>query len=178
MNRRGSLTFGVLLILVGAWFLAVQFVPGLSQWVASFADWPFWVVGPGLLFLVAAIVSGVSGLAVPGAIISGIGSILYYQNETGDWESWAYAWTLIIASVGVGIFIMHLLDGNLKKAFKEGGDTFLVGAVMFLLFSSFFRYIFGQPNLLGEYWPVLIILWGAWLLLRPILFKHRSDMDF
>ena len=75
MNRRGSLTFGILLILIGGWFLAVQFIPALGDWVSRFFDWPFWVVGPGLLFLVAAIVSGVSGLAVPGSIISGVGLI-------------------------------------------------------------------------------------------------------
>ena len=93
MKRNRSLTFGVLLILFGAWFLAVQFFPSFGNWVEQFVDWPFWVMIPGLIFLVAAILSGVSGLVVPGMIISGIGGILYYQNITGDWQSWSYAWT-------------------------------------------------------------------------------------
>ena len=30
-QRRGNLVIGILLILVGGWFLAVQFFPGLSD---------------------------------------------------------------------------------------------------------------------------------------------------
>jgi hypothetical protein len=176
MNRRGSLTFGVLLILVGGWFLAVQFIPAWGDWVSRFFDWPFWIVGPGLLFLVAAIVSGVSGLAVPGSIITGVGLILYYQNSTNDWQSWAYMWTLIIGFVGIGVFLMHVLDGNLKKALTEGGNTIITSIVLFLIFGSIFRAIFGQSPFLGDYWPILLIAFGLWMLVRPFLRKSRTEV--
>lgn len=170
MSRRKSFTFGILLILLGAWFMAVQFVPGLSDWFTTYADWPFWVIGPGIVFLAAAIVSGVSALVIPGTIISGIGGILYYSNMTGNWEIWAYAWTLIIGFVGIGVFSMHALNGNFRKAFKDGGDTILTSAVMFLIFGSFMRYFLGEEPFFGDYWPALIIIWGVWLLVRP---THR-----
>ena len=175
MNRRGSLTFGILLILIGGWFLAVQFVPGIGDWVAKFVDWPFWIIGPGLLFLVAAVVSGVPALAVPGSIISGVGLILYYQNYTGEWESWAYMWTVIIGFVGIGVFLMHVLEGNFRKAVKEGGNTIVTSIVLFLIFGSFFRAIFGQTPFLGEYWPVLLIAVGLWMLIRPFFRLSRSE---
>jgi hypothetical protein len=176
MNRRGSLTFGILLILVGGWFLAVQFVDPLEFWVDRFVDWPFWIIGPGLLFLVAAIVSGVSGLAVPGSIITGVGCILYYQNYTGDWESWSYMWTLIIGFVGIGIFLMHLLDGNLSKALKEGGNTIVTSLILFLIFGSIFRAVFGQTPFLGNYWPLLLVAAGLWILVRPFLRRPKTEM--
>jgi hypothetical protein len=175
MNRRGSLTFGILLILVGGWFLAAQFIPSLEDWVSRYFDWPFWVIGPGLLLLVAAIVSGVSGLAVPGSIVSGVGLILYYQNYSGDWQSWAYMWSLVVGFAGVGVFIMHLLDGNLKKAFTDGGNTILTSAVLFLIFGSFFRAVFRDPPFLGDYWPVLLIVFGLWMLIRPFIRRSKPD---
>ena len=169
MKRKGSVTFGVLLILAGALFLVVELVPDFNEWYTQFADWPFWVIGPGLLFLFAAVISGVSALAIPGAIISGIGGILYYQEVSGDWQSWAYLWTLITGFVGIGVFFMHLLEGRVKKAFKEGGNLVITSVVMFLLFGSLMRSIFGEEPFFGQYWPVLIIVWGAWLLVKPLL---------
>ena len=176
MNRRGSLTFGILLILIGGWFLAVQFIEPLENWLERFIDWPFWIIGPGLLFLVAAIVSGVSGLAVPGSVISGIGCILYYQNYTNDWESWSYMWTLIIGFVGIGVFLMHVLDGNLRKALNEGGNTLVTSLILFLIFGSIFRAVFGQTPFLGEYWPLLLVAAGLWMLVRPFLRRPKADM--
>ncbi|MBT3240083.1 MAG: hypothetical protein HON98_05160 [Chloroflexi bacterium] len=177
MSKRKSLTFGVLLILVGAWFMAVQFVPGLEDWFENYADWPFWVIGPGVVFLAAAVISGVTALVIPGSIISGIGGLLYYQNQTGDWESWSYAWTLIIGFVGIGVFLKHLLDGNIRKAFKEGGDTMLTSAVMFLIFGSFMRYFLGEEPFFGDYWPALIIIWGVWLLIRPSFRSKKPKIE-
>lgn len=176
MNRRGSLTFGILLILIGGWFLAVQFIDPLENWVERFIDWPFWIIGPGLLFLVAAIVSGVSGLAVPGSIITGIGCIMYYQNFTNDWESWSYMWTLIIGFVGIGVFLMHMLDGTPRKAIKEGGNTIVTSLIMFLIFGSIFRSVFGDPPFLGDYWPLLLVAAGLWMLVRPLLRRPKAEM--
>lgn len=174
-TRRGSVTIGVLLVLVGGWFLATQLVPGLSDWANAFAEWPMWIVGAGILFFVAAIVGGVSGLAVPACILMGIGGILFYMNRTGEWEAWAYAWTLIIGFVGVGVFFDNLLQGRVRKAMSEGFNTVMTSVVMFLIFSTFFRQvIFNQPSLLGPYWPALLILWGLWLMLRPMFGRRRS----
>jgi len=173
MKRRGSFTLGFLLILLGGWFLAVQFVPEVGDWVEQVADWPFWVIGPGLIFILAGLISGVVDLMIPGSIISGIGLILYYQNATGEWESWSYAWALIIVFVGIGIFLANLFKGDLRAAFEEGGPPFMTGAIMFLIFGSIFRAAFGQTPILGDYWPVLLIVFGLWMLIRPF-FRRRK----
>lgn len=173
MKRRGSFTFGLLLILLGAWFLALQFVPSLGDWMDQFDVWPIWVIGPGLLFILAGLVSGVYDLMIPGSIISGIGLILHYQNLTGDYQSWSYAWALIIVFVGIGIFLSHVFRGKIGKAFEEGGPPMMTGLILFLIFGSFFRATFGQAPLLGDYWPLLLVLMGVWLLVRP-LFRGKS----
>jgi hypothetical protein len=174
MKRRGSFTFGFLLILLGGWFLAVQFVPEIGDWMEKVADWPFWVIGPGLIFILAGLISGVVDLMIPGSIISGIGLILYYQNVTGDWQSWSYAWALIICFVGIGIFLANLFKGDLRTAISEGGQPFMTGAIMFLIFGSIFRVAFGQSPLLGDYWPVLLMVVGLWLLIKPFFRRHKK----
>ena len=174
MNRRGSLTFGLIMILLGGWFLTLQFVPAVADWFEAVVDWPFWIIGPGLIFIFAAMVSTVTDLAIPGSIITGIGLILAYQNETGDWQSWSYAWALIICFVGIGIFLSFVLRGQFRKAFSEASSPFLTGLVMFLIFGSIFRASFGQDPFLGDYWPVLLIVLGLWLLVRPFFRKPKA----
>ena len=175
MKRRGSFTFGVLLILLGAWFLALEFVPAFGDWMARFADWPMWIIGPGLIFMAAAIISGVYDLMVPGSIITGIGLILHYQNTTNDYQSWSYAWALIIVFVGIGVFLANLFRGKVRQAFEEGGSPIMTGLVLFLIFGSFFRATFEQEPLLGDYWPLVLVLVGLWLLVKPLLRGKRKS---
>ena len=178
-RRRRSITIGVLLILIGGWFLAVEFFEPLKDWANAFADWPMWIVAAGLLFLIAALVGGVPGLAVPAAIISGIGGILYYQNATGEWATWAYAWALIPGFVSIGVTIQYLLNGNFRQALREGGGGILASLFLFSIFGAFFYPIVGGPEFLGrlgDFWPVLLILAGLWILIRP-MFKRKRPVE-
>lgn len=175
MKRRGSLTFGIILILLGVWFMTVQFIPEIGNMVERYADWPVWVLGPGLIFIFAGLISGVFDLFIPGTIISTVGLILYYQNETGDWQSWSYAWALIIVGVGVGVFLSHFLRGKFRTAFSEGVPPMITGATLFLIFGSIFRATFGQEPFLGDYWPLLLIFGGLVLLVQSIFRSQRRS---
>jgi hypothetical protein len=108
-RRRSSLAAGLVLILLGAWFLVAQWVPGLQTWFS----WPLTIVGVGVLLLIIGLLTRVPAMAVPACIVGGIGGLLYWQNATGNWESWAYAWTLIPGFVGVGIVLSGLLGGEI-----------------------------------------------------------------
>jgi hypothetical protein len=163
-RRRSSLTGGLILILLGAWFLAVQLVPGLQEWFS----WPWIIIGIGVLMLIIGLLAGVPDMAVPACIIGGIGGLLYWQNATDNWESWAYAWALIPGFVGVGIVLSGLFGGRVGKSLREGGNLILISLILFIVFGAFL----GGPNLLGDYWPVLLILLGLWLLVRPF-FRSR-----
>lgn len=159
MERRSSIVGGIILILAGLFFLAVQFFPGLVTWVDIGQQWPLLIVGIGGLFLLSALL-GTPPLAIPGMIVTGTGLILFYQNSSGDWGSWAYIWSLYPIFVGLGIFLMYLLQGNGRKGWQEGGPPLMVGVVLFVVFWGFFRGL----GWLGQLWPVLIILGGLWLL--------------
>lgn len=161
MNRRGSIIGGIILILLGLFFLAREIVPQYFQ----FLDWPVIIIGGGIIFLLWALLSGTGGLAVPGSILAGIGGILYYQNLTGDWESWSYIWALIPGFVGIGIFIGSLIDRNFKNSISAGLTLILISAILLFAFGS----AFGLAPQVTKYWPVLLIVLGVIALVRTLI---------
>lgn len=170
-QKRSGLAAGILLILLGAWFLAMQLVPGWRQWISPDLTWPLIVVGVGIGMFLLALLTAAPGMAVPAAIVAGIGGILYWQNSTGNWASWAYAWTLIPGFVGVGVILAALLGEGGTRAVSKGAESILVSLVLFAIFGSFF----GGWTLFGAYWPVLLIALGLVMLLRALLRPRRPD---
>ncbi|MBN1146900.1 MAG: hypothetical protein JXA78_06575 [Anaerolineales bacterium] len=167
MRRRSgcNLILGLALILLGGWFLAVQFFPALNEWIDIDFTWPLIIVGVGVFLLLFGLAFNAPGMAVPACIVGGIGGLLYWQNATGNWESWAYAWALIPGFVGVGVILAGVLEGRLRQALSGGGMLVVISLVLFSIFASFL----GGPRLFGMYWPVLLILLGLWMLLRAVL---------
>ncbi len=153
-KRKSALTTGLILILVGVVFLLGQLMPGWWNWMGPFS-WPLIVVGVGLLLLIIGLISNQPELTVPACVVGGIGGLLYWQNSTGNWESWAYVWTLIPGFAGLGVLLMGLVRGQMRQIW-EGLGGILVSLVLFGIFAS----LFGGPVSLGQYWPVLLIVLG------------------
>lgn len=164
-SDRSRIGFALVLILAGVWFLAVQFVPALQGLALGERTWPLVIIALGVLLVVMALVTWVPGLLVPACILGGIGGLLYWQNATGNWASWAYAWALIPGFVGVGVFFSSLLEGKPGEAVAGGGWLVLISLILFSIFGSFL----GGPSLLGVYWPVLLILLGVIVLVQSFI---------
>ena len=111
-RARSAIASGAILVALGVLLLVARLVPGF--W--GDLTWPFIVIGVGVLLLVLAVATGNAGLAVPGCIVGGIGLILWWQNTNNQWETWAYAWTLIPGFVGVGALVQGLLEAKPLKA--------------------------------------------------------------
>jgi hypothetical protein len=92
---------GVLLIVLGALFFAGQAI-GFD--LGRFG-WPLFVIIPGLAVSgVGLVVGGGTGERITplGAGVTMVGMILFYQNVTDHFESWAYAWALVSpAAIGL-----------------------------------------------------------------------------
>jgi hypothetical protein len=155
---------GALLIVIGAYALVAQVVPGSVIWPGADLGWPLIIVGAGVLLLLAGLLVGVPDMAVPAAVVGGIGGVLYWQNVTGKWESWSYIWTLIPGFVGLGIVLAGLHRGDLSHSIRVGARLVVISALMFVVFGAFF----GALGLLGDYWPVILIGLGLWLLARRV----------
>jgi hypothetical protein len=163
MNRqsRAQLALGLLLILLGVLFLVDRSLPTFHQLVGRYAEWPLNLVGSGVLLLLFGLLIGAPGLAVPAAIVAGLGGIFYYQETSGDYASWSYMWTLIPGFIGVGSILAGLLGEHTRRNVRRGLDLLAVSAVLFLVFSS----AFGGWKILGDYGPaILLILLGLWVL--------------
>lgn len=169
-NRTGTVVLAVLLILFGLLWLATQIFPDLNFIENLNFDWPWLVIGAGVALLVIGLLTGQPDMAVPAFIVGGIGCLLYYQNSTGDWASWAYAWALIPGFAGLGTIVAGLLKGNSSRQIGEGLSMIVVSAILFAIFGSFL----GGPNWLGPYWPVLLILAGLWVLFSGLLRRRKQ----
>ena len=85
MTKRANLAAAIFLILIGSWFLAIQFYPALKAFAYGPAPGPASIVGAGALLGVLGLLFWVPGMMVPAAIVAGIGGLLYWQNFTGNW---------------------------------------------------------------------------------------------
>jgi hypothetical protein len=176
-SNMGGFIGGAVLIGLGLVALLAQFVGSNIIWNYV---WPFIIVGFGGLFFVAMLVGGkqAGGFAIPGSIISGIGLILLYQNLTNHWESWSYAWTVILMLVGFGIFISGLWSGNDSQR-QSGLRVLKVGFILFVIFGALFEIVFSNtfaPGFRQIVFPVLLILLGLYLIVsRAGLFGSRTS---
>jgi hypothetical protein len=172
-GRRGSVVFGIVLIVLGALFF-VDRVTNLD--IARFG-WPLFVIVPGVLLLVTGLSmpgSEGSGLAVGGSITTIVGVILAVQNATDLWATWAYAWALVgPGGAGLGMAIHGLVHGR-RDELTDGARMIGIALALFAGFGLFFE---GLIGLSGEAFlrdtdvlPVLFIGAGVvvlgWGLLR------------
>lgn len=172
-SHMGSLIAGAVLIGIGLLSLAGQIFRSFNFWGII---WPFFIIGAGALFFVGMFAAGKSaaGLAIPGSIICMVGLILLAQNIFGHWESWSYAWTLILLSVGAGIYIMGWYSGDGTQR-ESGVRVMKIGAIMFIIFGAFFEMIFNSFSFSKFVFPVALILLGGWLLVaRTGLLDRRA----
>ncbi|OGF52888.1 MAG: hypothetical protein A2Z21_04335 [Candidatus Fraserbacteria bacterium RBG_16_55_9] len=165
-KRLPSIALGLVLILLGLFFLVAQAIPEVRRWLDIDNSWPLIIVGNGLALLVIGLAIGVLEMAIPACIVGGIGGLLFWQNATGDWESWSYVWTLIPGFVGVGILLAGFLRGGSRSMGQGGMNLIVISLVLFAVFGTFF----GALDSMGVIWPILLIAAGgllvAWSALR------------
>lgn len=163
--------FGVLLIVLGVLGLVD---PLLNIRVGHFV-WPFLILVPGVWMLIASVQLEGDFFSILGGIVTMLGLLFFFQNLTGHWASWAYAGVLVAPTgVGVGQVVYGKSQGNAGKV-KTGKDLIFIGLSIAVAGFVFFELILNISGLnLGiTGWGVLLILLGAFTLLRP--FAAQKD---
>ncbi len=130
--------FGIILVVGGALLL----VGRLTDISLGPSAWPLWLIVPGVAMVIGSFAippRGGLGLAIPGAILTMLGSVLWVQAATGLYSTWAYAWALVVPTgPGLGMLLYGLVrrDGELAR---DGLRTTLVGVALFIGFGLFFE---------------------------------------
>ncbi|MFP3896801.1 MAG: hypothetical protein ACLFV5_08215 [Anaerolineales bacterium] len=171
MNNRGTLYIGILLIAFGGLFFAAEVTRGLVVWRIPLGWqglWPFILLLVGLAFWLPLLIwwgkrQRLVGLVVPGTIILFNSLLLFYQNVTGDWESWAYVWALEPFAVGLGLLMLYALGERSSALLTAAGIVGGVGLVLFVIFASIFG---GWVQVLG---PAVLIIIGVLLLTHSMV---------
>src|SRR4051794_38091943 len=102
-ENRGRIVGAVILIALGLYFFALQIFPTLREVLNMRLVWPLIIVGVGVALLLGAVLTWTPSLMIGATFMMGLGGLLFWQNATGTWASWAYAWTLLPVFAGVGI---------------------------------------------------------------------------
>jgi hypothetical protein len=143
--------------------------------------WPFFVIVPGLALLGLGLATpGRPGelLATVGGLVTMAGLVLLVQNSTDRFDTWAYAWTLVIlVGPGIGRWLLGVVRGRGDLA-ATGGWLMAAGLVGFLVLAAFFEVVIGiggRPvGSAGRYGlAALLILAGLVLLGRRLLAARR-----
>jgi hypothetical protein len=159
----GLSVLGVALVILGAgWFLlrALQIDPFGA---ISDAGWPYFVIIPGVVLLLASLVPtpprGV-GFAIAGSIVSTVGIVLLYQEATSNWTSWAYAWALVgPGAAGLGMVVYGLIFRQ-RDLLAAGARLIAIAAAIFAVGYWYFETVFTTgraPIELGEWWPLVFV---------------------
>jgi hypothetical protein len=173
-NRTGMVVFGGILIFLGLVALAMTYTDfDPSRWLGG-SGWTLFVIVPGAILLTAGVATTRppgEGLTIAGAIVTTIGLILLFMDQTGSWESWAYAWALIPGAAGVGLMLRGARIGDRSRV-VSGARMGLISLVMLAIGGWYFETIFrtGEPPFaFGDAWPLILIGVGALVVLAGIL---------
>ena len=179
--RDREAALGGLLLLLGVLVLAGQAL-GLEL---GRVGWPFFVILPGLGLLGLGLLGlGLTGdgrpgevLAMTGGVVTMVGLVLGVQQATDRFETWAYAWTLLVVGAGIGRWLAGTTRGRRDLA-GSGGWLIATGLAAFLAFAVLFEAVIGiggrGPGGASRYTlAAVLILAGLVLLGRRLLTTRR-----
>jgi hypothetical protein len=172
-----AVAIGAILVVVGGILLAGQLLDiGIDD-----LGWPLIIVAIGVaILLIGLLVANESGMVVGGAVVTTVGLVLLYQNQTDHWESWAYAWALVgPAASGLGLALWGIRTGDAGDV-RNGTWGLLGGLAFFAVGFLFFEGIIGisGERLPLPEWalPAVVIAIGVVILVRGLLQRDEPDV--
>lgn len=157
-ERKNTLLWGIILIIMGIIFLAGNF-----SRVGMEVLWPLFPLGVGIGFWIGYFKDRKNaGLVMPGSILVVVSLLFLYCSLFGWWRM-ETLWPFFIIAPGVGFFAMYFAGSKDENLIIPGGILMVVGLIFLFLSSG-----------LGNYWPVFLIIAGiAYILTNG--FKKESQ---
>jgi hypothetical protein len=145
-QHRGTLVAGAVLIIIGIVAL------GAGQ-LALHVDWPIVPIVVGIGIIAVAIVAGgdaAVGFAALGGMVTMAGLVIAFQEATGLWASWPYAWALVVpGGVGVGLVAFGFVTGRPQHV-RGGLGALVAGIAIFLVLFLFFEGTIGLNDAIDD----------------------------
>ena len=142
---------GLLLIITGGVILLANI--GAFSLVGL---WPLLVVLLGIFFFILWLNDrGDYGLLMPATILTIVGILFLYCEQFGWWNM-SNLWPVFLMAPGLGFMLMYLF-GEQEAGLLIPGTLMLVLGIFFLSINEW----------AGRWWPVILIILGAILLIRP-----------
>ena len=143
---------GSFLIVVGCLFLAVNVFRYSWNHV-----WPLFLIAGGAGFFLFYFADRRNyGVLMPAALLSLYGSLFLFCTLNG-WHYMSELWPTFILGPGLGLFLMFI-GGS-----RETG--LLIPAAILTATSLVFFFVFGPFRMYRDYWPVILIIAGIFLIL-------------
>lgn len=169
-SNRGTMTAGIILVVLGALFFAMNLIPGIN----AAKTWPLILVVLGIGFCLPAAIwpnsrESLAGLLIPGCILLVLGAVFLFNTLTGIWSIWAIAWILIPGSVGLGL-ITGSYAGKWDRSVRQVGIWMLALSLsVFALFACLFDNLVIKAIGAG-----MMIATGLILLIRSLIKKPAA----
>jgi hypothetical protein len=169
----GSAGLGLALVLLGLMWLFGQIVGLIFHIDFDAMMWPLIVLVPGVIILTGGLLMGgplAEPLSIVGSMVMMEGGLMMFQNLTGMWASWAYAWALVVpGGAGIGLVLYGLLHDHPAKI-QDGTRLLRAALVIFVVGFTFFELILGINGYgLGRFgWPLLLVGLGVLAMIRSL----------
>lgn len=158
MDRR-SLVAGGILILVGLSFFLGNFIDFYWEEV-----WPLWMIFGGLVFLGLFFANRHSyGFLMPATILLSQGALFQFCAWNNRWYYMEELWPVFILGPGLGFLLMYF--------FGKREIGFMIPAFILIGLSAIFFITLGPFQQYRDFWPVLLILAGLFLVFR----RRKAD---
>ncbi len=158
MNKNTWLRWGISVGLVGIGLLSL--ILTLVYQINLGISWPLALILLGAaVFLFRASLKKKAPwtdlLSIPGAVVIVLGFIFLLNVLTGDWQSWAYAWLLILSGMGFGVILSNRQQRWPDVVTQIATGLVLAGVLFFVGFGAITRGLFFQVST-----PLLLICAG------------------
>ena len=163
---------GVVIMIIGGFFLLGQFVDDIGRWITLFI---------GLVFLAAFVLRREYGFLIPGCIVSGVGVGIVLASTLDD--PWSGASVLFsIAGGFIAIWIVSMFMRSVDKGWPRGEAKDAGQALWWPLIPGGILALIGLVVLAEDgvgsdilrWWPVLLIGAGLLILLSAMRRRDRG----
>jgi hypothetical protein len=152
-----------------------------STWLGG-SGWTLFILIPGAVLFIGGLLARdepAVGLTIAGSIIMTVAAMLSVMDRTGHYEAWAYAWTLIPGTAGIGVLI-HGFKSDDRAKIRAGSQLILISLAMFAVGAWFFETVFqtgAVPFGIDAFWPLVLVVIGVVVVALAVLRGPRARTE-